>query len=274
MKKIAVINDISGFGRCSLTAALPVISACGVEACPAPTAVLSAQTGFKNYHMTDLTYELKKYLNSWSNDSIEFDSVITGFLSSTLQADIVLDFIKKQKKLGAIIFCDPVMADDGCVYPTFDKALCDKICTLAYSADIITPNLTEFSILLNTDYDNVVKMTDNEIYEYSKALLKNKTSTVLITGIKRGSHLKNLICQKDSFLAVNTNSFGGSFSGTGDLFVSAVAGLTTKGIGLSDAVKTTSKFIENAAKSALLEKNDKQTGTNFQYFLRMLNNEK
>lgn len=274
MKKIAVINDISGFGRCSLTAALPVISACGVEACPAPTAVLSAQTGFKNYHITDLTYELQNYLNAWEKENIIFDAVITGFISTPSQADIILQFIKNQQKKGAVIFCDPVMADDGKIYPTFDKFLCDKIRDLAYSSDIITPNITEFSVLLNIPYNDILKMTDNEIYNHSKILLGNKASAILITGIKDEKKLKNLICQKNSFSIINANSFGGGFSGTGDLFVSAVAGLTINGNELSTSVKTAVSFIENAAKSALYEKNDKQTGTNFQYFLRMLNDEK
>lgn len=274
MKRIAVINDISGFGRCSLTAALPIISACGIEACPVPTAVLSAQTGFKNYHMTDLTNELQSYFNAWNKENIFFNAVITGFISTPLQADIILQFIKQQKKNNAIIFCDPVMADNGKLYPTFNKTLCNKICNLAYAADIITPNLTEFSILLNISYENILNMTDDELYKCSKTLLSKKNiSAVLITGIKDGLHLKNLICQKEQFSVIKSKDFGGSFSGTGDLFVSAVSGLTTKGIQLSDAVKTAINLIENSVKSAVYEKNNKQIGTNFQYFLGMLNNE-
>ncbi len=147
MRKIAVVNDISGMGRCSLTAAIPVLSVLGLECCPLPTAVLSNQTGYDSFFCADFTEQMEAYIAEWRKRRINFDGILTGYLASARQADTILSFLEEFKTENTLYVCDPVMADDGRVYDTYDDALCGKIKMLAGKADVITPNLTELCIL-------------------------------------------------------------------------------------------------------------------------------
>ena len=149
MKKIAVVNDLSGMGKCSLTAAIPVISVMGVQACPLPTAILSAQTGFPSYFYEDYTDRMERITQEWKKMDFRPDGIYTGFLAGAEQADRVLDFIELFGGDGtAKILVDPVMGDNGGEYPIYTEALCEKMRILASKAAIITPNLTEALLLL------------------------------------------------------------------------------------------------------------------------------
>ena len=148
MKKIAVINDLSGLGKCSLTAAIPVISVMGVQACPFPTAVLSNQTGYETYFCEDLTRQMTPYMEQWKKRGFIPDGIYTGFLSDEKQADKILKFMDLFAGEETLILTDPVMGDDGEVYPIYTEGLRSRFRELVSRSYVITPNLTEALLLL------------------------------------------------------------------------------------------------------------------------------
>ena len=152
IRRIAVINDLTGFGRCSLTVQLPVLSSMGLQVCPVPTAVLSNHCGFDHFFFDDYTDRLPAYLSEWRRLGLTFDAVYTGFLGSQAQIDIVADFIREFTVPGAVIMVDPVMGDEGVIPPPYDDALCCRMRQLIRHADIITPNLTEAAKLCDRPY--------------------------------------------------------------------------------------------------------------------------
>lgn len=278
MKRIAVIGDISGFGRCSLTASIPVISSLGIECCPFPTAVLSAQTGYSSYHFIDLTSEFTAYENEWEKLGYRFDGILTGYIASPLQADLIASFIKKFKSENTVLLVDPVMADDGEIYGTYSNELCGKVTEIAKKADIITPNLTELCILTSADYSYITSKENDSDYldlirgEAEKMLSKTLKS-VIVTGVRYKDEIYNLVCEKNGYSQVKSQIFGGSYSGTGDLFASVICAKAVLGVPLKTAVATASKFLEKSVQSTFCEGTDRNDGINFQKYLEVLKNE-
>lgn len=278
MKRIAVIGDISGFGRCSLTASIPVISSLGIECCPFPTAVLSAQTGYSSYHFIDLTSEFTAYENEWEKLGYRFDGILTGYIASPLQADLIASFIKKFKSENTVLLVDPVMADDGEIYGTYSNELCGKVTEIAKKADIITPNLTELCILTSADYSYITSKENDSDYldlirgEAEKMLSKTLKS-VIVTGVRYKGEIYNLVCEKNGYSQVKSQIFGGSYSGTGDLFASVICAKAVLGVPLKTAVETASKFLEKSVQSSFCEGTDRNDGINFQEYLEVLKNE-
>lgn len=162
-KKIAVINDLSGFGRCSLTAAISVISAMGIQACPLPTALLTAQTGYPHYYMDDYTDKMDIYRQEWLKMGQHFNGIYTGFVASEAQIDQIFHFIETFHTQDTFLLVDPVMGDDGIKYDMFTPKLLEKMKALAEAADIITPNLTELCLLTDASYDTIMEITDKNI---------------------------------------------------------------------------------------------------------------
>lgn len=274
MKKIAVINDLSGFGKCSLAAALPVISALGIEACPLPTAILSNQTGYPSFFCTDYTENMPSYIEEWKKMGVKFDGILTGYLASEKQVDIILDFIENFGE-NSLVFVDPVMADDGVLYDTYNNELCEKVKKLTEKANIITPNLTELCILCGTDYAQLNREKDlGEIGNLASALLSETTETVVVTGIKKEEYIYNLIVEKDGVSVVKSKLLNGSYSGTGDLFSSIVCGAVTNGKSVIDAVTLATEFIFKSIKSTPTKLGYEPDGVNFQEHLEMLINAK
>ncbi len=274
MKKIAVINDLSGFGKCSLAAALPVISALGIEACPLPTAILSNQTGYPSFFCTDYTENMPSYIEEWKKMGVKFDGILTGYLASEKQVDIILDFIENFGE-NSLVFVDPVMADDGVLYDTYNNELCEKVKKLTEKANIITPNLTELCILCGTDYAQLNREKDlGEIGNLASALLSETTETVVVTGIKKEEYIYNLIVEKDGVSVVKSKLLNGSYSGTGDLFSSIVCGAVTNGKSVVDAVTLATEFIFKSIKSTPTKLGYEPDGVNFQEHLEMLINAK
>ncbi|MEG2857909.1 MAG: bifunctional hydroxymethylpyrimidine kinase/phosphomethylpyrimidine kinase, partial [Clostridia bacterium] len=152
LPKCAVINDLSGFGRCSLTVTRPILSAMGIQTCPLPTAILSNHTGYDNFYFADFTQHMREYYSKWDELNLSFDAIYTGFLGNAQQIEIILDFIDKFKSEKTLLFVDPVMGDNGDIYATYDKNLCSEMRRLVARADIITPNLTEACILAGVPY--------------------------------------------------------------------------------------------------------------------------
>ena len=274
MKKIAVINDLSGFGKCSLTVALPILSAMGVECNPIPTAILSNQTGFDDFYSVDFTPHLTPYIDMWKKQNVHFDAILTGYLGSEKQVDIILDFIDHFGK-NSLVFVDPVMADDGVLYDTYDDALCEKVKALTKKANIITPNLTELCILCGVDYSQIESKNDlEEIGNLASSLLSETTETVIVTGVKKGNDVYNVIVRKDGVTLVKSTLLKGSYSGTGDIFSSIVCGAITKGVGIIDAVRLATNFITESIKSTPTKLDYEPDGVKFQSSLEMLINAK
>lgn len=278
MKKIAVINDISGFGRCSLTAAIPVISALGVECCPLPTAVLSNQTGYKSYHCIDLTDELESYVDEWKKLGYKFDAILTGYIASAKQADLILKFIDDFKTENTKLIVDPVMADDGKIYGTYSKELCKKVVEISRKANIITPNITELCILTGTNYETIISKKDESLYlnyvaDIAKVLLSDNLRSIIVTGVVTSGSICNILVEKDGISVARSEIFGGSYSGTGDLFASVISAEVAKGTSLVYAIELATKFLEKSIKSSFREGTDRNDGVNFEKCLEMLTNE-
>jgi pyridoxine kinase len=274
VKKVAVINDLSGFGKCSLTVSLPILSALGLECNPIPTAILSNQTGYDNFHLIDFTEHLTPYIDMWKKQNASFDSILTGYLGSEKQVDVILDFIDHFGK-NSLTFVDPVMADDGVLYDTYDDRLCEKVKLLTQKANIITPNLTELCILCGADYNILCRENSIEkVSELAKSLLTETTKTVVVTGVKTNEEIFNVIVTKNNTKVVKSTLLKGSYSGTGDIFSSIVCGGVTMGMDVFDAVTLATDFIYCSIKNTPTDLDYEPNGVNFQKHLEMLINAK
>ena len=285
MKKIAVLNDLSGMGKCSLTAAIPVISVMGIQACPLPTAVLSAQTGFPSYYCDDYTDRMDAIMEEWKKMDFYPDGIYTGFLADARQADKAVEFIEQFAKEDTKILIDPVMGDNGEEYPIYTEALCEKMRFLVRRATVITPNLTEALLLLYgaqrapvlwkelslMDEERLLKFTEST----GKELSKEFDTEVVITGIDlpaRENHqeMGNLICKDGVQTWVSTVKEGGSYSGTGDLFASVLSAGMVKGMDTVDSVRKAVKFLSKGIHDAVLEGTDRNEGICFERYLSEL----
>lgn len=285
MKKIAVLNDLSGMGKCSLTAAIPVISVMGIQACPLPTAVLSAQTGFPSYYCDDYTDRMDAIMEEWKKMDFYPDGIYTGFLADARQADKAVEFIEQFAKEDTKILTDPVMGDNGEEYPIYTEALCEKMRFLVRRATVITPNLTEALLLLYgaqrahvlwkelslMDEERLLKFTEST----GKELSKEFDTEVVITGIdlpakENHQEIGNLICQDGNTTWVTAAKEGGSYSGTGDLFASVLSAGMVKGMDTVDSVRKAVKFLSKGIHDAVLEGTDRNEGICFERYLSEL----
>lgn len=247
-KKIAIVNDMTGFGRCSIAAQLPIISAMKIQCCPLPTAVLSAHTGFPSFFFDDYTSKMKEYMNNWKELNISFDGIATGFLGSKEQIDVVVEFMEKFKDNNTIVVVDPVMGDYGKLYATYTKEMCNEMKKLLKYADIITPNLTEACRLLDIEYPKR-QLSEKELEEIAKALCKKGPDKVVITGLQYDGEIQNFVYEKDSgYNVVNVKKIGEDRSGTGDVFTAIIISSVVKGTSLVDAVKKATEFISKTIK--------------------------
>lgn len=276
IKKVAVINDLSGFGKCSLTAAISVLSVMGIEPCPMPTAVLTNQTGYKNFHSVDMTDAMPNYAEMWQMLGKNFDAIYSGFVSSERQIDIISDFIDKFRKSDTLVLVDPVMGDNGSSYATYTKSICEKMCSLAKSADIITPNLTELCIITDTNYEYLTSFENCDLYlekitDIAMSHLKNTGQQIVVTGISTDNNLYNGVFSDGKQPAfISTEKYGNGFSGTGDIMASVVCGSLLNGLDLVQAVKKASSFIEKSVIDTIQSSYDRNDGINYEKYLHTL----
>ncbi|MBQ8227544.1 MAG: pyridoxamine kinase [Clostridia bacterium] len=276
MKKVAVINDLSGFGKCSLTAAIPVLSVQGVQACPLPTAVLSNQTGYPDYCSVDFTDNMPSFIEQWKKLEPHFDGILTGFVSDIRQIKIIEDFCDTFKKEDTLLVVDPVMADNGKIYPVYSDELCNEVKRLAMRADIITPNLTEFCVLTDCDYDEIINYAYSPeivdiLFEKAACLFGKGIKTVIITSVPViEGMVTNCIITPSGIEKVSSRKFAGSFSGTGDLFASVVCGAVVKGDRIYDAVSRATRFLEASISATVCECTRPEDGICFESFLKLL----
>ena len=280
-KKIAVINDLSGFGRCSLTAAISVIAAMGVQPCPLPTAILSGQTGYPSYFCDEYTDRMDKIRKEWEKMEVSFDGIYTGFMSESAQIEKVLRFLDSFYKKKTFLLVDPIMGDNGKGFDIFTSELRSMMRELAARADIITPNLTELCILTDTDYRMIEQMTDEKhlltvIEQMARNMIAKGPREIVVTGIRftdsaDGVHkMGNLAVTKKKTDLAAFPFVGESYSGTGDLFASVVAGGKARGDSLEETMQLAGKMIELALEDSVREGVPRNDGVNYEQYLWML----
>lgn len=281
VKRIAVINDLSGLGKCSLTAAIPVLSVMGVQACPLPTAILSNQTGYESYYYDDYTKHMDAYTDEWSKRGLTLDGIYTGFLGSELQAEKILRFIDVFQKPDTLLLVDPVMGDSGHTYDIYTETFGTQMKRLVQRADVITPNLTELCILTDTDYSSLTARSGAPDYletiaAIGQKLLAQGIKTVIITGIlyqsptDREKRYYNLVLEENAVTPISSAIHGGSYSGTGDLLASVVCAGMVRGDSAQESVRRAVHFLETALAETANEQIPKNDGINFEPYLQLL----
>ena len=243
-KKIAVINDISGFGRCSIAVAMPIISAMKIQCCPVPTSIFSNHTGFPEYFFDDYTAKMPEYIAQWKKLGLEFEGITSGFLGSKEQIGIVRNFIRDFRTERTTVIIDPVMGDYGKPYPTYTEELCQEMKQLVEYADILTPNLTEACILTDTPYKDG-HWTIKEILAMAEKLQERGPAKVVVTGIRQGDFVANLVCEKGKEpRTLRSHKVGTERSGTGDVFAAIIAADAVNGVPFDVSVKKASNFVK------------------------------
>ncbi|MDO4344338.1 MAG: pyridoxamine kinase [Eubacteriales bacterium] len=248
-KKIAVINDMSGFGRCSITVSLPVISRLKVQCCPVPTAILSNHTGYDRYFFDDYTEKMPEYIRNWEYLGLKFDGIYPGFLGSARQIDIVEDFIRRFRTEQTLVILDPVMGDHGKPYATCTKEMCSRMKRLVGYADIITPNVTEACILTDTPYKEHWKK--EEIRRLAGKLGEQGPQKIVITGIVQGNYIANYVCENGEDHFLRSVRVGTQRCGTGDLFASIIAADAVNHVDFAVSVKKASNFVKRCIQTSI-----------------------
>lgn len=266
MKRIVTIQDISCVGKCSLTVALPIISACGVETSVIPTAVLSTHTAFNGFTFCDLTDEIEPIAKHWKEENISFDAIYTGYLGSFRQLQLINSFINDFKTEDNIVFIDPVMGDNGKLYPGFTQDFADSMAELCGKADVIVPNLTEACFMLHEDY-----IENGYSEEYIKNILIKLTGlgckNAVLTGVSfEEGKLGVMVYNRETkeFSSYFTEKINVSFHGTGDVFSSACVGALMKGLSLEGALKTAANYTVASIAATVKEENHNWYGVNFE----------
>ena len=242
-KKILTIQDISCVGQCSLTVALPIISACGVETCVLPSAVLSTHTaGFKGYTFRDLTDDMPDIRAHWEKEGIKFDAIYTGYLGSTKQIDYVKDIFASGSKEGTVTIVDPAMADNGKLYPAFDEEYVEAMKGLCASADFIVPNMTEAALLAGMHYEEgedrryVDKVMDR--------LIEMGCKNIILKGLpsKNGNYIGILMYVDGKMYYYEHEKLPNSCHGTGDVYASAFVGALMRGKSANEAARIAAEY--------------------------------
>jgi len=248
-KRIALINDITGFGRCSVTVELPLISALKVQACPFPTALLSVHTGFPSHYIDDCTDRMRPYMENWKENGLTFDGIATGFIGSAAQIGIVIDFIEMFRTAETKVMVDPVMGDNGRLYASYTPEMCREMRRLLHYADLVTPNLTEACELLELPYPEDGAVTDEELLHMARALSDAGPAQVVITGLCSGDIIRNFIYERGREPEIlRQRKIGIDRSGTGDAFAAIVAASLVRGETLYAAVTRAAEFISRVLK--------------------------
>ena len=265
MKRIVTVQDISCMGKCSLTVALPIISAMGVEAAIIPTAVLSTHTMFQNFTVKDLTDQIEPITAHWKAEQFDFDAIYTGYLGSFEQIDLVTKMFADFKTDRNVTIVDPAMADNGKLYPAFDEAFAGKMATLCAKADIILPNITEAAFMTGTEYKESYDLS------YVKGMLKTLSDMgagiVIITGVgfepgKTGAMGYDSL--NDEYWYYEHKKLPCSYHGTGDIFSSTFTGALMNGLDWKGAVEVAAEYTAECIWLTMAEGKKDWYGVNFE----------
>lgn len=242
MKRIVTIQDISCVGKCSLTVALPIISAMGVEAAIVPTAVLSTHTMFSGFTCMDLTDQIQPISDHWNKEGFKFDAIYTGYLGSAEQTQLVCDFFDRYRTDSNFIFVDPAMADNGKLYPAFGSDFPKLMANVCAKADIIVPNLTEACLMTDTEYKT----------EYDEQYIKDVLKKLTALGAKKAAitgadfdgkyGIVGYDSQSDSYFSYFHEKLPTSYHGTGDVFSSVCVGALSNGLSFDKAIKVAADY--------------------------------
>lgn len=270
MKRILTIQDISCVGQCSLTVALPIISAFGIETAVIPTAVLSTHTAFNSYTFCDLTEELPKIEAKWQSENIKFDGFYTGYIGSTKQIDYIVSIMDSCKKAGALKVVDPCMADNGKLYAGFASDFPKHMLDLCKKADIIIPNLTEACFLLDIECK---EYSQEELEKIVKDLSEICDSDVVLTGVSFENDKLGAMCYKKTNKAYAyyfTKRVPINFHGTGDCFASSFFGAMINGYDLGKAMAVACEFTYRAVEFTYADHQEHWYGVHFEKALKYL----
>lgn len=253
--KVLTIQDISCVGQCSLTVALPIISACGVETCVLPSAVLSTHTaGFSGYTFRDLTEDMPAIRQHWVKEGIQFDAIYTGYLGSTKQIDYVADIFADTAAENCVKIVDPAMADNGNLYPGFDMAFVEAMKGLCAKADYVLPNLTEACFLTGVEY----KPTYDRAYidEILAKLTALGCKNVIFTGVSYAPGKTGIVVLENGVYSYYEHDFlPNSCHGTGDIYASSFVGALVRGKSAFDAAKIAADYTVACIEATAEEEN-------------------
>ena len=252
--RVAAIHDLSGFGRASLTVIIPILSGMGIQVCPLPTAVLSTHTGgFTGYHIVDLTDHMPKLIEHWKSLNLRFEAIYSGFLGSPRQVDLVCGFIRDFSMPDQIVVVDPVMGDDGRPYATMGPDMIREMKQLVRQADVITPNFTEASFLLDEPFREHIEPA--ECKDWIKRLCDAGPRVVVITSVPvPGSRRMSSVIAHDRedgrFWKVDCSYIPAYYPGTGDAFASVLVGGLLQGDSLPIALDRSVQFVSMAIRAS------------------------
>lgn len=265
IKRVLAIHDLCAFGRCSLTAAIPVISSMGIQVCPFPTAIFSNNFTYGSFEFSDFTDKMDRFMNQWDALGLHFDAVYSGFLANTRQMDIVeeaiLRFVHNDGNAGLAVV-DPAMGDDGKLYPIYTPDMVARMRQLVAKADLITPNYTEACLLLEEPCGPDVPAAD-VLEKMCRRLSEKGARQVVITSVPASQNEIKVACfdrHADRFVVRSTPRIPFSTCGTGDLFTSVATGALLRGDMLETAVELAMRFVSFAIEYTMQAGTDPRAG--------------
>ncbi|MCR5161849.1 MAG: pyridoxamine kinase [Lachnospiraceae bacterium] len=271
MKRVLTVQDISCLGKCSLTIALPVISAMGSETVILPTALLSTHTMFKNFTCRDLSDQIMPIARHWQQEGVLFDAIYTGYLGTEEEVDMVLELIKMFKRPETLVLIDPVMGDNGKLYAAFDSHYAVKNAELCAAADVIVPNITEACLMTGigyrTEYDEAY------IRQLLQALAGLGAKTVMLTGVSLAEGKTGVMVYdtgRNEYYSYQNTRIPASYHGTGDLFSSTLVGALMRGSSWQDAIKTAADFTAETIRVTMEDPKQPWYGVNFEETLKLI----
>ena len=271
LPKVMAVHDLSGFGRCSLTVALPVLSAAGITCVCLPTAVLSTHTGgFVGYSFTDLTEEMRAIADHWHRENISFQGIYTGYLANCHQLEIVKDIIARFRKENTMVVIDPVLGDENKLYSRFDDQMVSGMRSLCAHADVIVPNMTEAALLTHSPFYRK-HQTEEEIHQLLEKLYQLGTKNVIITGVslQRG-HLGAACYDGKTFHITMSQKVRVRYDGTGDVFSSCVTACLVRGMSLLSAMEVAVHFTHDSIALTHQNGGNEHHGVDFEAILHTL----
>lgn len=273
MKNVLIIQDISSFGKCSTTVALPIISACGVTGSILPTSLLSTHTGpeFPGFTFLDLFDNMQATLDHWKELGIKFDAVYTGYLGMKEHVDLILDNLSDLLKEDALFFVDPAFADNGVLYPGFDEEYVRAMMRLFKKADYVLPNLSEACFLLDLDYDQFDPAHPEHVQKAQEGLQTAGAKNVIITGVRQGDQIGASLLKENGEIFISLADYlPQSFHGTGDIFTSVFVGKYLQNGSIEAAIHAAVDFVPEAIKETLKDEDAITYGVHFEKCLHLL----
>jgi len=261
--RVAAVHDMCGYGKCSLGVAIPVLSAAGCDVCPVPTSLFSAHTKFPTWYMHDTTSMLDDYLDAWAEEGVELDAIYSGFLGAPEQVGAIKRLYREHPKALRVV--DPVMGDGGVRYATYTEELCQAMIELVDGADLLTPNLTEASIITGIPYEGQ-NVSDEYVHAMLDAIVAKGAKVVVLKGVTRGDGLiRNYVAGADVEKAeLSGELLPYMLHGTGDLYASALLAAIMCGRSLYDAVEFAGREVCDAMRITQQQPDFEVRGVSFE----------